>query len=187
MHIGAVSYRGTRRGFTLIELLVVIAIIALLLSLLTPSLQQAKALAVRAHCQSTQRNLLLATRQYLANFDQQFPSAAPFWCYSPDNPGPEGAWFTRSKYDDIREGIGDYLEKEGGDLHCSAAEKHEELYSWGVPADLPTFVPNRTILPYAVGANYHRCAQRLNRISKPQRTPRTGRRRTTARCWTGAR
>ena len=47
-------------AFTLIELLVVIAIIALLLSIIVPSLQTAKKKAAGAVCMSRERNLVLA-------------------------------------------------------------------------------------------------------------------------------
>ena len=61
--------RGAHRrgscGFTLIELLVVIAIIALLVSILLPSLSKAKELAVRAVCASNLRNVGMAELQYI--------------------------------------------------------------------------------------------------------------------------
>ncbi len=51
-------------GFTLIELLVVIAIIALLVSILMPSLQQAKVLAGVAACQNQMHALGIGILQY---------------------------------------------------------------------------------------------------------------------------
>ncbi len=52
------------KGFTLIELLVVIAIIALLLSIILPSLKAAKELASGAVCVSNQRQLCVAWITY---------------------------------------------------------------------------------------------------------------------------
>jgi len=63
-----------RRGFTLIELLVVIAIIALLLSLLTPALSQAKELARRASCATQLRTLFQGgVLMYAAEHDGLLP------------------------------------------------------------------------------------------------------------------
>jgi len=67
---------GRRRGFTLIELLVVIAIIALLVSLLMPSLKQAKELARAALCQAHVRLIGVAIPQYLADFGDMLPQYA---------------------------------------------------------------------------------------------------------------
>ena len=51
-------YRTGRRGFTLIELLVVVSIIGLLVSLLLPSLQQARTLVYRTLCATHQRGVV---------------------------------------------------------------------------------------------------------------------------------
>jgi prepilin-type N-terminal cleavage/methylation domain-containing protein/prepilin-type processing-associated H-X9-DG protein len=58
----------TERGFTLVELLVVIAIIALLLSILMPSLQKAKQLAQQVVCSSRQRQLAVALMTYAEDY-----------------------------------------------------------------------------------------------------------------------
>jgi prepilin-type N-terminal cleavage/methylation domain-containing protein/prepilin-type processing-associated H-X9-DG protein len=58
-----------RKGFTLIELLVVIAIIALLLSIIMPSLRAAKELASGAVCMNNQKQLCLAWTSYYNDYN----------------------------------------------------------------------------------------------------------------------
>jgi len=60
-----------RDGFTLIELLVVIAILALLLSLLMPSLQMAKEVAKAALCLSNQKQCGTAFATYANDWDRR--------------------------------------------------------------------------------------------------------------------
>ena len=63
------EYKKSKKGFTLIELLVVIAIIALLLSILTPALNQVKERAKRILCSSALRQWGIALAAYGAAND----------------------------------------------------------------------------------------------------------------------
>ena len=62
-----------RHGFTLIELLVVIAIIALLVSILLPSLSRAKGLARAVVCMTNQRNIGTSVSLYANDSNDVFP------------------------------------------------------------------------------------------------------------------
>ncbi len=62
-----------RRAFTLIELLVVIAIIALLVSILMPSLQKAKELAKDIVCKSNQKSVAYAVLLYAEEYNDIYP------------------------------------------------------------------------------------------------------------------
>jgi len=65
--------RHARRGFTLVELLVVIAIIGVLVSLLLPAVQSARASARSAACKNQMRQIGLAICQYCDLHDGDFP------------------------------------------------------------------------------------------------------------------
>jgi prepilin-type N-terminal cleavage/methylation domain-containing protein/prepilin-type processing-associated H-X9-DG protein len=62
-----------RKGFTLIELLVVIAIISLLVSILVPSLQKAKALTRQVICLTRLKSLGSALAIYQADYEGRGP------------------------------------------------------------------------------------------------------------------
>ncbi len=66
-----------RPGFTLVELLVVISIIALLISILLPSLVRARHDALRIVCSSNLRTLGQGCRVYAGNFRGTMPTGAP--------------------------------------------------------------------------------------------------------------
>ena len=76
-----------RRAFTLVELLVVIAIIALLASLLLPSLARAKERARRIQCVSNLKQIVIAFRLFSLDRESYFP-----W----HTPGGEGGTFGTS-------------------------------------------------------------------------------------------
>ena len=64
------------KKFTLIELMVVLAIIAILLSLLLPSLSKSRQVARRAICISNQKQLGLAIHMYANDNNQYLPVSA---------------------------------------------------------------------------------------------------------------
>ena len=67
-----------RLGFTLIELLVVVAIIALLVAILVPALQSARALAEEAVCASNLRQIGYGLRMYADDNQGRAPTFGPW-------------------------------------------------------------------------------------------------------------
>ncbi len=77
-----------RKGFTLVELLVVIAIIALLLSIVTPSLRKAREQAQRVICASNSRQAGIGLLTYAQNHDGKLIPNSD----TNGNPGSVMAW-----------------------------------------------------------------------------------------------
>jgi prepilin-type N-terminal cleavage/methylation domain-containing protein len=72
------SYRE-RKGFTLIELLVVIAIIAILAAILFPVFIEAKARGRDTKCLCNLRQIGIAFKSYIADWNGRHPPAAGYW------------------------------------------------------------------------------------------------------------
>jgi len=79
-----------RTGFTLIELLVVVTIIAVLASLLLPSISMVRNAAVKTQCKSNQRQLVMAILGYANDFNDVAPL-----CHNANSPKQGNYWMRR--------------------------------------------------------------------------------------------
>ena len=70
---------GARTAFTLIELLVVIGIIALLISILLPTLNKVRQQALNANCASNLRQIGQGCLSYAADFKGFLPARFRIW------------------------------------------------------------------------------------------------------------
>ena len=99
---------GSGRGFTLIELLVVISIVAILISILLPTLSKAKRAVKVIRCASNFRQLGIGLKVYTNDNNHMYP------------PAPIGATWSRPIYDirfgdsGIPDGRQNFLEIAGG-------------------------------------------------------------------------
>ena len=71
----SVGRRHSTRAFTLVELLVVIGIIAILASIIFPVFLQTKRRALLTKCTSNVRQIGIAVKMYVQDYDERFPYA----------------------------------------------------------------------------------------------------------------
>ncbi|MEM8874853.1 MAG: prepilin-type N-terminal cleavage/methylation domain-containing protein [Planctomycetota bacterium] len=99
-----------RRGFTLVELLVVIGIIALLISILLPSLQRARESAKSVQCLSNLRQIGLASLFYAEDWDQKLPPTEVYLEEFGTERAPDRHWMTK---------LDEYISAEGEDANTA--------------------------------------------------------------------
>jgi prepilin-type N-terminal cleavage/methylation domain-containing protein len=126
------------RGFTLIELLVVIAVIALLLSILMPSLSKARSIAARLRCASNLRQIDVAVRLYLEGNDDFYPCHEDPIYTDPDTNQKIWLWMGRGWRSFVEPYIGGNIDANNPSvLFCpqdrTAPEKYESTsYSYSM-------------------------------------------------------
>jgi len=130
---GSPAVRGSRRGvgfsaFTLVELLVVVGILALLITILMPSLERARILARKVKCQTNLHAIGRASCQYRADWDGLLPRDYWYGCGDPRNTGQFGHYLFAGK-------LCPYL---GGRM-IPFRRDDDDRYMYRVFGDMPVF------------------------------------------------
>ncbi|RKY24476.1 MAG: hypothetical protein DRP62_03655 [Planctomycetota bacterium] len=129
-----------QKAFTLVELLVVISIIALLLSILLPSLGRARESARRIVCANNLKNIGMANQIYANNWDDKY---VPIMDTSVPKPSGVGGSFTYYCWM-ANKSFRDYLVLDG-----RKAEKYNDTY------ELDTILPDEFFCPSDKVAKKH--------------------------------
>ncbi len=136
-----------RQAFTLIELLVVVAIIALLISILLPSLRDAREQAKVAKCLAHYRQLTVVAVQYFLDYDDNFPFVAPKQIASDGSITGVCSWAYGGKTThNVSWGSGDDMSSPSSPFYITIAERPFNPYLMGgkVPSDL--LLPDNTLV-----------------------------------------
>ena len=138
-----------RRGFTLVELLVVIAIIAMLVTLLLPAVQAARAAARRTQCANNLKQQGIAMHSYASAKSDVFP---------PGSPGNllHGLFTYMLPY--LEEGaIYEIVDLDGTGQHNSNEAQNPARYQVVEPYVCPSY-PRPVVFREQAGADYQRGA-----------------------------
>ena len=134
---------GGHDAFTLIELLVVVSIIALLISILLPSLKNAREQAKTVVCASTLRGLSSSNAIYHGMFNDWLAGA----------PGTSGSALLRHPDRDGWDSNDTYLEVSGSYLTVN----HLQVWDWATPLDLVESYPSSRPDYYKLLFERYRC------------------------------
>jgi len=116
---------GGHRAFTLVELLVVIGVISLLMGILLPALNKARAAARSTSCRANLHSLAIAFRAYLDDNRNTMPPAAHM-PWNSDNPNERLPTIIHGPDGDITVILPSIVEYIGQYLSVSIAELAEE-------------------------------------------------------------
>ncbi len=147
--------RGRRKAFTLIELLVVVAIIALLISILLPSLSRARAQARTSVCASRITQVAKSILLYADDYDEGLPFLGRGWEDCDDLGDVE--WPTGSGMT-----VRDWAYAENWLMPNMPDYWFDRQETWPVEAD----VRNGSLFKYTRFENLYRCPD-FERVSDP--------------------
>ena len=179
--------RKCKSGFTLIELLVVIAVIALLLSILTPSLSAIKKKAAGAVCMTRQRSLILAGTLYSEDHDDWIISSCTnssfegSWVWGPDQYGVgRDEWTIEVRKQGFRDGaMWPYIES-AEFYHCPGDDRIKQplgspafaYRSYSMPSGLNSWYAHDPLfwdVAPSAGGSDHYCYTKMTKIKNPSR------------------